>query len=452
LEIEPASVDSNGAPVRVSDPRWSDLLALCMLREDDLERLHDVEEVITPLAPDVAASFYEQILKQPELRRIIESHTSVERLQSSLQYYLESSFDGKFTDLRIEASQRIGMVHDRVDVPLMAYIAATLRIDRFVYPALVSRFADDPVGLCRALMAYRKMMTADVAIIVQTFIDSRFVEAKAKSELLVKRLDEQTNHLGTQQRELDNVAATLAAAAQEAHASASSLSGLAGEMAEQTDAANHLVERAVGAASDGAVVVTRTGEAVGEMRTSVAGIVNEIGVLAKQGKEITKIVGVIKAIADQTNLLALNAAIEAARAGEHGRGFAVVADEVRRLAESTRDSLGDINEINDKSLLAIKNVRTAVDSASHVAESVEQEMGSAHDSFNAIQDVVAQTADALQLIVSAVTTAHASSSEVTTMSEDVAQTAENLTRVSFELANSIEKARSLVVEFESTTR
>jgi heme-based aerotactic transducer len=452
LEVEPAIIDSRGPLVRVTDPRWSDLLALCMLREDDLERLHDVEEVITPLAPEVAASFYEQILQQPDLRRIIESNTSVERLQRSLQYYLESSFDGKFTDLRIEASRRIGMVHDRVDVPLMSYIAATLRIDRFVYPALVNRFADDPVGLCGALMAYRKMMTADVAIIVQTFIDSRFVEAKAKSELLVHRLDEQTDHLGGQQHELDNVAATLAAAAQQAHASASSLSGLAGDMAEQADAANDLVERAVGTASEGAVVVERTGEAVGEMRTSVAGIVDEIAVLAQQGEKITKIVGVIKAIADQTNLLALNAAIEAARAGEHGRGFAVVADEVRRLAESTRQSLGDINEINDKSLLAIQNVRTAVDSASRVAESVEQETGSAHDSFNAIQDVVTQTAEALRSIVSAVTAANASSREVTTMSEDVARTAENLTGVSFELAKSIDGARSLVVEFEATTK
>ena len=108
-----------------------------------------------------------------------------------------------FTDNRIKDSTHIGVVHDRVDVPLMSYIGATLQIDRYVYPALVSRFHDDPVALCKALMAYRKMLTADVAIIVQTFIDSRFVEAQAKSELLVDRLEEQTAHLGEQQDELD---------------------------------------------------------------------------------------------------------------------------------------------------------------------------------------------------------------------------------------------------------
>ncbi len=224
------SVDSSGPFVRVSEQRYSELLALCMIRDGDLETLHGVQDVITPLAPEVAAAFYEHVLQYPDLRAIIEQHTSVDRLRASMQYYLESAFDGKFTDRRIEDSEHIGKAHERVDLPLMSYIAATLQVDRMVFPALVSALHDEPDELCRALMAYRKLLTADIAIIVQTFIESRFVQARTRAHELVLALDHQTGHLSSQQDELDRVSEALAAAAEQAHASASSVSGLAAEM------------------------------------------------------------------------------------------------------------------------------------------------------------------------------------------------------------------------------
>ncbi|RAU46199.1 MULTISPECIES: methyl-accepting chemotaxis protein [unclassified Pseudomonas] len=117
------------------------------------------------------------------------------------------------------------------------------------------------------------------------------------------------------------------------------------EVARNAVSTSEASKNATASASDGRDLVQETVSAIVRMSSDVQGTATLIGNLADESRDIGKVLDVIRGLADQTNLLALNAAIEAARAGEAGRGFAVVADEVRALAHRTQQSTSEIERM-----------------------------------------------------------------------------------------------------------
>ncbi|WP_281270010.1 methyl-accepting chemotaxis protein [Helicobacter brantae] len=165
---------------------------------------------------------------------------------------------------------------------------------------------------------------------------------------------------------------------------------------ENTKIASEMAQENDKLTTEGAKVIEETTnnmKRIAEMMQTSSSLVASLG---SQSDEITSIIQTIKDIADQTNLLALNAAIEAARAGEHGRGFAVVADEVRKLAERTSHSITEItstiNSIRDVTGQVVDNIKTSI---GQVDDGVKL-AGEAKDFMDKIRDSASKVAKTIQ--------------------------------------------------------
>jgi len=202
-------------------------------------------------------------------------------------------------------------------------------------------------------------------------------------------------------------------------------------------------------AGEGVGVVRQAGSEIQRIAESVQDTSRTIQVLGGKTEEITHIVSVIREIADQTNLLALNAAIEAARAGEQGRGFAVVADEVRKLAERTAKSTGEISVmISEIQQGAKQAVQAMDDGVKRVGIGVER-AGQAGISVDRVSAAAREAAAAVAEITSSLLEQSAAGRNIARNVEQVAQLSERLHDTAIISAGQARSLAQLAVALQS---
>lgn len=264
---------------------------------------------------------------------------------------------------------------------------------------------------------------------------NRLVEKMAAS------LSEISRHVSTVESAASEMNASAASASQAAVAQSDAAADMAAGVEEMTVSITHVSDRAMEArdtshkagdlASEGARIIGHTAENIRSLADAINAVAHHINDLEDQGNRISSIVSVIREVAEQTNLLALNAAIEAARAGEQGRGFAVVADEVRKLAERTSGSTEEITRMV-QTIRAIS--QEAATGMSHAVQTVTSSVDQANAASEAISGIGSESLRALG------------------MAEEISSSIREQSATSTSIAGHVERMARIAEENSATAR
>ncbi|MBV1788393.1 methyl-accepting chemotaxis protein [Marinobacterium sp. D7] len=267
---------------------------------------------------------------------------------------------------------------------------------------------DDEVGLLsRGFEGMRNQLREALGSVSQS---SSQVHHAAQE--MTEYTEQTLSAIDNQRREIESVASAIT----EMSAAAHQIAGSAEEAAASAQQADD-------EARAGAEVVRRAVRTIEELVCKVIEAADVIAGLEQDSESIGGVLDVIRGVAEQTNLLALNAAIEAARAGEQGRGFAVVADEVRSLASRAQDSTAEIQEIIEKLQKGARNAVQAIELGRAMTEESIAQTSRASESLMTIEQAVARINEMTAQIASA-------SEEQSAVSGEVAESINQISLVS----------------------
>lgn len=368
--------------------------------EDATDAIGDIEEI---MRREALVSLTATVNKMKEFNQNIQSQvTNIKGLSGDLGTIkkLSSEVVAANHDIKIlsgEFSGQIALSRNLIGIVLVAAVVVCLVGGFFLARSIivplnhvVNAMEDIAEGEGDLTKRLEQQNTTEMNQLAEAF--NQFVE---KVQLLVAEVTEKMDQFNTVVTRTDDIAhqAQNSIAKQQIETdqvatAVNQLSVSAQQVAENGANAAEAAKQAENEANSGRMVVAKSITSVEQLASKVIDSVSRVQKLASDSEDVGKVLGVIQAIAEQTNLLALNAAIEAARAGEQGRGFAVVADEVRTLATRTQSSTEEIRGIIESLQVGTKEVEQFMMEGKGLAEQNVEQADQAGQALDKIAGVV----------------------------------------------------------------
>jgi Methyl-accepting chemotaxis protein (MCP) signalling domain/Protoglobin len=469
------------------------------LTREDVRILKALSGWADSIAASLASEFYDQqfafaptvaffrVYADKAGRSVDDLRDGLERAQTGYfkGIFAEAASGGTYGVAYFEKRLQVGRLHNTIDLPFKWYIGSYVRYFDLVRKYLRRRYPHRPRFRANAERAILAVMNADMQAIVEAFYFDTFatmgVDLAAIDVPSADRdLSDCSAHLKGMvrvplqgiSRALGTLRATssqMASSSEEAGRAVGEIARAASEVAGGAERQARMVEKtresagktaevageASAAAQEGYQAAAEAVTAMTSVREASSVVSSVMAGLAAKSDEIGGIVETISGIAGQTNLLALNAAIEAARAGDQGRGFSVVAEEVRRLAEQSREAAEKIAELITEIQAETGSAVSAVGDSGAQIDSGAEIVARARESFAAISERVKDISGRIDQIVASTTEvasvaeqSSAAAQEMSASTEQTSASTEEVAAAAAGLATTAEDLASIVAGFQ----
>lgn len=385
------------------------------LNEEDLKLIQALQSIMDEHLEQITDAFYSTILDIDHLRATIENHTTIERLKITLKDHLFDMFSGVIDEGFIEKRYKIASAHVRIGLEPKWYMGAFQNLQNSIIDVIQNTFSSKSLTV-RIHKAVAKLLNIEQQIVLDAYETQNL---HIKEEQYEKAKQELRRHIGT-------MSGDLAALAQQTSASVEQLVAGGIEISRSFEHSIANSESTQSMASIGKGRINRLNQIVSDVFRGMNEMNRLVNDLGQSFDQIKGIAAIVQEIAAQTHLLSFNASIEAARAGSSGAGFSVVASEVKKLSEDTKQAVDHIQTLIETSAAWMKDVVRALDVVSGQIADAQTEAASSDQLFEAIYESMNQNIRELQTNKQDLRSFVQVIEEIGTATQKVSQSAEKL--------------------------